>query len=323
MSLVGFAVMNPIVTMSMIDVSRWRPVVFADTPKSLNLYQRFVNEKKNDTRRAVLFLIGALNLGKVSKDRARFSSVLVFDDVQNLSAVEAQIKGFCIADITAEGEASFPRHLTPMELADLLEVEGSIPDPTPLLSKVTNALGRRRPSVLETTSRVPMGDGTVESGAQRLLNEVKNILDAEDKVPFSLLLDLYTKYLFRIVERTKITTMVTKKLPEAAKELWKQALTFADSDIGETMAKAYARLCRTSDADYRVGHAVNDFGLKPYSGDFLYFTAVLPPHRNCAFISTFSPEKDESSLPLVSIFKPPALPTTPTKSKAKKARARS
>lgn len=308
----------------MIDTSRWRPVVYADTPGSLTRYHQFLNEKKNDGRRVVLIVLGALNLTKIVKDKARYASVLVFDDVQNLSLLTEQIKGFSIADIRVEGESFYAYHLTPVELADLLDADGSIPDQTPnFLSKVTNALGRRRPSVLESTSRIPVGDGVVESGAQRILNELKNLVGDDEAMPFSVVLDFYTKYLFRIVDRNKVTTAVTKKLPAAAKELWKQALDFADSDVGETMAKAFARLCRNPDSDYRVGHAVNEYGLKPYSGDFTYFTAVLPPHRNCAFIPSFDAGKDESALPLVKILKPIVPTTTTAKSKAKKARGRS
>ncbi len=320
MSLVGLVAMNPLAAMSMIDISRFRPIIYADTPACQAAYLRFTQEKRGDGRKAVLFLLGAANLPKVVKERDRFSSVLIFDTVQDLTVLGTHLKELTLADVDASGELSVPKHLTPGELADLLETEGSIPDPLPLLSKVTNALGRRRPSVLENTSRIPAPDLPESTGAQRMLNDLKDCLGDED-VSFSVVLDIYVKYLFRIVERSKVTTTVTKKLPAEAREIWSQALEFADSPIGNSFAVAYAKLCRSADADYKIANAVNDFDLKNYSGDFLYFTSLLPPHRGCAFVPAFNPGKDESSLPLVQTFKAPAIKPSTKKSKAKKARS--
>jgi hypothetical protein len=325
MAIAGFSVMNPISTMSMIDTTRWRPVIYADTPVSLAHYQRFVKEeKKGDGRKAVLFCFGAAHLQKVLKDRAKFSSVLVFDDLQNLHALATQLDSFSVVDVHRdENNCDFPKHLTPVDLMEVIERPGTLPDPFPLLSKITNALSRKRPSVLETTSRLPTPDGFMESGVHKLLSDLKALLPDDSKISFAVLLDVYVKFLFKIVDRNHVTTAVTKKLPAGhAKELWNQALEFATSAIGETMAKAYYALCTSVDADYRVGHAVADHGLRSYSGDFVYFTSVLPPHRKCQFLPGAFDESAKPSLPLVKVYKPVAEAPTPKKRGQKKARNR-
>lgn len=326
MSIVGFAVMSPIATISMVDTSRWQPVVFADTPRTIRRYQEFLNEKKNGGRKPLLFLLGVTNLSKIAKDRQRFTSVLVFDDLQNLHLLSSQMSGFSIADITHKNNVPYPKHLTPVELGELLEKQGSIPETLPLLAKVTNALGRRRPSVLETTSRMPTPETAPDpaTGVQRQLTDIKNALGGGTKVPFAVLLDTYVKYLFRVIERSKVTSTVTKKLPDEVKAAWKNVLDFADSDIGLTMAKAYARLCRNKDPDFRIGHAVTQFKLRPYTGDFVYFTSLFPPHRTCQFISTFVvPEPvSAASGPLIKVFKPPKPSPKATMKTKKKAGVR-
>lgn len=324
MSLLGFGVMAPTSTVALVDTSRWRPVIYADTPRSIGAYHKFLNEaKRGDNRKAILFLLGISNLQKVAKERGRFASILLFDDLQNLHNLREQLDGFEIVDIVSAKDTPgvmLPRHLTPGELADLLTKAGSLPESMPLLSKITNALGKRRPSVLETTSRMPMPEAVPHSGAQRLLSEVKARL-TDESPPFSVVLDTYVKYLFRIIDRNKVTA-VTKKIKEPAKEPWGAALDFASSDIGLTMARAFHRLCRTGDPDYRIGHAVTEFGLKPYSGDFVYFTAIMAPHRTCEFLPGFFTEDDKPALPVVKVFKPPAIAAPAKKSGLKKTKNR-
>ncbi len=303
----------------MIDTTRWRPVIYSETPRSAALYQSFIADKKSDGRRAVLFLIGAIGLQKVAKERARFATVFVFDDLQNLGALTEKMEDFKIEDIaTDDNGMMYPKHLTPVELAEVLERQGSLPESIPLLTKVTNALGRRRPSVLETTSRIPLPEEVPESGAHRVLAEVKALMEASGSaISFPVVLDTYVKYLFRIVDRAKVTSAVTKKLPEPAKELWQQALDFASSEIGLAFARAFRSLCVAVDADYRIGHAVKDHGIQPYSGDFVYFVSVLPPFRNCEFLAGVFDNESKPSLPLVRTFKP-SLPTPPPKKRGTK-----
>jgi hypothetical protein len=252
-----------------------------------------LNAPDEEGRKVVLFLLGAVNLGKVAKEFNRFSSVLVFDDLQNLHTLKAQLNSFEVVDIEMEHGISVPRHLTPAEMTEVVNRPDMPASPFPLITKLTNALGKRRPSVLESTSRMPMPEAIPESGAQRMLTEIKLILDlTHSPLPFAVVLDTYIRFLFRIVPRSKVTSMVTKKLPDDAKDLWGTALDLANSEVGVNMARAYRSLCASDDVDYRVGHAVSKFGLKPYSGDFVYFTSVLPPYRGCVFLKELQQEAD-------------------------------
>jgi len=318
MAFVGFATMNPIAASAMLDNNRWRTVVYADTPRSKGRYELFLKGDKKDQRKAVLFLMGAANLHKVVKDAERFASVLIFDDLQNLHQLSTILKDFEVVDIDVEGGTHFPRHLTPAEMADVVSSSGAPPAEIPLLTKITSALGKRKPSVLESTSRMPLPEAVPESGAQRLLTEIKNVVESADsQLPFAVIIDVYTKFLFRMLPRNKVTSTVTKKLPEEAKDLWGTALDLANSDVGVRMALGFRALCRAEDPDYRVGHAVADYGLKPYSGDFLYFTSVLPPSRAFEFLKELD-EADDGSLGPQQKFKPsPAAPKAKKKGRKK------
>lgn len=320
MAFVGFAYMNPIATMAMLDQGKWRPVVYADTPRCRGQYDRFLaGTPKKDNRKAVLFLFGASNFPKVKNDLDRFTSIFVFDDLQNLEKVQGAYPAFEVTDIeeTPEG-ALVPYHLTPAEMADTVAAEGKI-QKVSLLEGITAALSKRKPSVLESTSRMPMPEAVAESGSQRLMTEIKLIIEAKDSdLPFAMVLDTYAKFLFRMLPRSKVTSQVTKKLPAEAKDLWGSAIDFATSDIGLRMAYAFRSLCQNKDPDYRVGHAVSKYGLKAYSGDFLYFTSVCSPNRGFEFLEELSDE-GESALTGQPKFKAKLPAKGAKKSRAKKA----
>jgi hypothetical protein len=320
MAFVGFAVMSPIATQSMLDNNRWRPVVYADTPKCLSRYEAFLEAK--ESRKAILFVLGSSNLHRVAKDLDRFASVFVFDDLQNLDHLCNAIPGFDVVDIEVDEETGTfePAHLSPAELAEVVKSESSVPDVIPLLTKVKNALGKRKPSVLESTSRMPTPDAVPDvTGSQRLMGEIKLILEAqESELPFSVVLDSYTKFLFRLLSRSKLTSQVTKKLSDEAKELWMPAIDLATSDVGLRMAYAFRSLCEARDPDYRVGHAVSRYGLKAYSGDFLYFTSILSPNRSFEFLPELSDDREKDFM-ADRRFIPSGTSTETKKKRAKKA----
>lgn len=307
--------------MSMLDVGRWRLVVYADTPRTLGRYAKFLASPK-DNRKTALFVLGASNLHRVLKDQERFYSILVFDDMQNLFQLRSKVEGFDIVDIDPQdGGLALPKHLTPAEMAQVVERAGSPTLQPTLLTQLTNALGRSRPSVLETTSRMPMPEAVPESGAQRMLTDLKAVLDgAAASIPFTTVLDVYVRFLFRMVPRSTVTSQVTKKLPQEAKDIWDQALTFAASETGIQMARAYRALChKQKDVDYRIGHAIADYGLKPYAGDFTYFTAILPPHRSADFLKDLD-DKPKPAKPATVKFKPKPAPPQSKQARPKKAR---
>lgn len=323
MAFIGFAVTNPLAVMSMLDVGRWRSVVWADTPRTLGRYLKFINAPKHDQRKNVLFVFGSTNLSKVLKDQEKFFSILVFDDMQNLHQLRTNIHDFEIVDVAPQANGgTLPKHLTPAEVALVVERSGVPVIQSNLLTQLTSALGRRRPSVLEATSRMPMPEAVPESGAQRTLLDLKTRMEEEESaIPFTIALDVFLRFLFRMIPRSNVTSAVTKKLPNGAKDTWQEALTFGESDIGLSMARAYQKLCKTKDVDYRIGHAVSEFGLKPYSGDFLYFTSILPPHRGADFLDELK-KKEKDAKPAIPKFKLPAPPPQGKKKGVKKARSR-
>lgn len=310
--------MNPIATMAMIDISRWRPVVYANTPRTLAKYKQFIDNKKPDNRKNVLFLFGAAYLNDVLQSKERFNSILVFDDLQNIDTLRNYLQSVQIVDI--ENQA-YPKYLSPSEVMEIVNKPTNFPNGNVLLSHVTKALGPRKPSVLETTSRLPVPEAIPESGAQRLLADLKRMIGS-DEPSFTALLDVYVKYLFRIINRSQVTKDITKKLPAHTKEMWKQALDFADSPIGESMAKAYRSLCRTSDPDLKASHVLSKFGIKAYGGDFLYFISVLPPHQTCTFLVEVFGEDSKEQQPLVKVIEVPVVEAKDKKAKAKSARAK-
>lgn len=319
MSFIGFATINPVAAMSVLDSNKWRTVVYADTPRTKARYQNFLSGEKESKRKPILFLFGATSLYKVSKDIEQFHSVLVFDELQNLHYLSKAIDTFKIVDIEEDETGNYPKQLSPVELQEAVAEEGLLPKKIPLLNKITSSLGVRKPSVLESTSRMPTPEAVPESGAQKLLSEIKAVLEATNsELPFQVVLDTYVKFLFRIVKRATVTSLVTKKLPKEAKELWQIALNLANSDVGLNMAKAFRSLCVANDPDYRVSHAVNKYGLKAYSGDFLYFNAVLPPNGMFSFTNELNDLDDESVLQSES-FKPPVTKKTTKKKSRKKA----
>jgi hypothetical protein len=318
MTISAFAVMNPIATMAMIDIARWRPVVYANTPRTLARYKQFLDNKKPDNRKNVLFLFGASYLNDVLQNKDKFNSILVFDDMQNLDNLRSYLQSVQIVDIENQG---YPRYLSPSEVMDVVNKPTNFPPGSVLLSQVTKALGPRKPSVLETTSRLPVPEAIPESGAQRMLADLKRMLGNEE-TPFAAMLDVYVKYLFRIINRSQVTKDITKKLPPHTKEMWKQALDFADSPVGESMAKAYHALCRTSDPDLKASHVLSKFGIKAYGGDFLYFISVLPPHHTCTFLVEVFGEDSKEPQPLVRVIDAPAVETKDKKAKVKSARAK-
>lgn len=312
MTISGFAAMNPIATLAMVDIARWKPVVYADTPQTLLRYKSFLDDKKKDNRKVVLFLFGAIYLPEVLKHKDKFHSILVFDDLQNLNNMR-NIPHFDIVDV----DQGYPKYLSPSQLMDVVNKPTRFTE-TSLLSQVTRSLNNRRPSVLETTNRMPTVEGIPETGSQRAMSDLKALIN--DDVMFSIALDVYVKYVFRIVDRAYVTKEVTKKLPDGAKEHWKKSLDFADSEIGLAMAHAYRDLCRTTDPDLKASYLVNKYGIKNYGGDFLYFTSLLPPSHNCAFLDgTFEVDEKEPP-PLVALLKAEEAVAKPKRGKAKSAR---
>ena len=316
MSFASFAVMPPAATMSMIDNSRWRTVVYADTPKSLARYKEYITNPKSDGRKVVVFVFGVSALREVLKNQDKFNSVFVFDDLQNLSELRTQMN-VQIVDAEEKPTGVFPKYLTPQELAALADAPMEVPDNF-FLKKVTSALGNRRPSVLETTNRLPAPFEIEASGIQRVLSDIKLGLPED---AFSPLLNGYCKYLFGMVDRNFITQTITKKLPVEVKELWKKCLDYADSEVGSSMKKAYAKLCPSKDPDYRAGHAVVDFNLRPYSGDFLYLTAIFPPLESAVFLSESTTEPEQSEVVRNTSWKAPVEPEPAVKSKRKRSKS--
>jgi len=318
MTISAFAVMNPIATMAMIDIARWRPVVYANTPRTLAKYKQFLLNKKPDNRKNVLFLFGASYLNDVLQNKDKFNSILVFDDMQNLDNLRNYLQSVQIVDVENQG---YPRYLSPSEVMEVVNKPTNFPSGNVLLSQITKALGPRKPSVLETTSRLPIPEAIPESGAQRMLADLKRMLGSEEP-SFTALLDVYVKYLFRIISRSQVTKDITKKLPAHTKEMWKQTLDFADSPTGESMAKAYRDLCKTSDPALKASHVLSKFGIKAYGGDFLYFISVLPPHQTCTFLVEVFGEDSKEPQPLVKIIEVPAPEATDKKAKDKSARSK-
>lgn len=306
--------MNPISILAMVDIARWRPVVYADTPRTLLRFKKFIeSNKRTDQRKVVAFVFGASYLTDALQHKDRFNSVLLFDDMQNLHVTSKQLTGFDIVDV----HDGHPKHLSPAEVMEVISRPTHWPDT--LLSQVTRSLAQRKPSVLETTHRMPKSQPIVESGAQRMMTMLKSGLSNEDP-EFIVVIDIYVKYLFRIISRSQVTKDVTKKLSIDAKELWKQALDFADSDVGMTMAQAYRDLCQATDPDLRASHVVSSRGIKAYGGDFLYFTSILPPHKTCEFLSDALPVDDKEVKPLVQVVRVPEPKAKANKAKPKASR---
>lgn len=278
--------------------------MYMDTPATLGRYDKAMASKKKELRKMVLLVGGATCLHRVSKDLDRFDSVLVFDTLENLHVLSEDLPEFRIADAELEGGHYVSKSLTPSQISDLVGAPGK-PENLSFLQRVVNTLGKRKPSVLETTSRMPSPEAIPHSGVQMQLSNLKRLLDEDEKskVDFTTVLEVYCKYLFRIIPRSKVTSTVTKKLPKDLKEMWDNVLQFAKSDVGLRMAKAFEAICQTKDPDFRGAYAMKRFGILSYAGDFTYLTAVFPP----ASVHEFLPELgdvDVEGLETKGTFKP-------------------
>ena len=295
MNIVGLATTSPMVALSMIDASKWRSLVYAETDACRSRWTKAFNAKP-DGRRTVCVLLGASYLPRVLERSSSLNAVLVFDDVQNLSTLAGQLPGFEIADIEKDssGAGAMPLVLSGSDLAQLLDQQLDVGEPS-LLTQLTSALGKRKSSALENTNRMPVTEAVEISSAQKALSVIQTQVEGS-KVSFSVVLDLYVKYMFNMVDRSVVTAQVTKQLPDSVKELWHQLLEFASSFTGEMMADAFVKLCESTDPDYRIGHAVAEFGLKPFSGDFAYFTALIPPAPNYEFVVKGSVKADKETM---------------------------
>jgi hypothetical protein len=318
--MLGIATMNPMVATSFLDITRYRVVCYADTPYTLESY-RLATKIPDPARKMVCFLFGAAHLPKVIPDRTKFASIVIFDDMQNLRTVAHKIPGFQVLDVEARTDGlQYKRQITPQELMAAVDAD-KVPVDVPFLTHVTNALGRRKPTVLETTSRVPHPEGVADSGVCRILQEAREYL-VDDSVTYQVIQDTFARYLFGMMERSAVTQRVTKRLPAEAKDLWKQALDFADSDVGARLCACYRALCRTQDPDYRAGFAAKEHNIQAYAGDLLYFCALIPPSSEHQFLDGGNDEATESTKPLINVSKPKAKVGKPVVRKGRKPEAR-
>lgn len=287
MAFIGLVTTNPIFGSAILDRSKWRSVIYADTPKCMDQYARWKSSKK-DSRKVIVHLIGASNLSKVLKDESMFHSIIVYDDLETMSILSDIVGGLNIADVEEGPMGPVPFNLSQAALLNELKEPGGFPDTTPFLSKVRASFGNRKPSVLESSSNMPTPEESVNSGVQRMMTGIKEELEiAESSLPFAVVVDCYSKFIFGMVTRGHVTATVTKKLPKGvAKELWQSAMDMATSQIGLRMKDAYKSLCVSQDPDYRANHAVTKFDLKPYSGDFIYLISILPPSSHWDFIES-------------------------------------
>lgn len=284
--IVSCATMSPIVTMSMIDTLRWQPVVYADSAYSKANFQSFLRKQKQskDTRKTVLFLFGASFFDEVKEHEKEFTTIIVFDDVHNLNALAEAVPGLDVIDITTDEKGDVvPKQLTPQELMEAVEGRNTIE--IPILQGLASAMAKHKPSVLENTSRLPKVKKIPPSDSQLMMTEVLQALQEGDP-EFTVLLDVYVKYIFGIVNRQYVTSMVTKKIrSDSARDIWKDVLTYADGPDGLTIAKAFALMCRNDDPDYRTQHAAKDAGDISVSPDLLYFTSIIAPYKACVFVN--------------------------------------
>jgi hypothetical protein len=270
----------------MIDKESFRPVVYADTPRLKATFKTHLanHVAQKDYRRLVVLVFGSSFLPEVlHPSLPKFHSILVFDTVQTLLEVKKHMSALEIVDMDLT-EVARPKPVTAGVLASLLERLGDFDGPLPdIFMDIRNALVQRKPSILETTSRLNMPEATPLSGCQTLLAQLKPVLNSD--ISFMQVLDTYVRYLFGMTNRNNVTQSITKKLPEQAKSIFKQALDFADSPIGKAMSAAYQKLCLLSDKDYKIHQAVKEYNLMPYAGDFMYFVSVLPPSKEALFIA--------------------------------------
>lgn len=314
MNFAGLAVTSPVSAASMVDALRWRVCIVANTPSSL---ARFHTElKSTNDRRLVVFCIGAHLLNKVTPHAKQVSCVFVFDDTANILSLAEQIPNFQILDVEENNGVRMPKPPTPQDINDAL-TNSKAGANEGLFVRVAQVLTARPPSILESTSRVPLtAPPTTVSGVQGIMVEIRHLLPEDSKVPFSAMLDYLTRLTFGITKRASVTANVTKKLPPEVSTLWSDALEVVCSPVGEQMARAYQWLCVNHAALPTVSSAISRFGIKLHEGDFAYLTAILPPSAMHAFVNPF----DDTPANSAGVVKVSATAAPVAKSKAKKAR---
>ena len=306
MALIGFAYSNPITLMSVLDSSKWRVVMFMDTPRTLERYTKFIRSPASKDEKVVLFVAGAVALYRVKEDMARFHSVCVFDDVPNLHLLQKEISSFELVDVEMTEDGLYThKPWTPGSISEKISKDSVELHDFSFLQKLQNSLGKRRPSVLESTSKMPAPEADEFSGVMAQLAQIKAYLDVDEsgKLSFAAVLDVYAKYIFRIIPRSAVTSKVTKKLPKDLREIWTALTDFAKSDIGVRFAKAFQEISKSKDPDYRSGFALRQYGIRQYSGDFVYLSSVLPPSDSFEFLKELD-DVDEAAMNNKGTFKP-------------------
>lgn len=288
MAFIGVATVSPAVLATFVDQAHWRIVVFSDTTLTKEHFFRAIETET--TKKRVLFVFGVILLPKLMGYMDKFASVVVVDDVQNLHTLAERMPTFRVVDIID----GMPAPLPPADFQRLIGEPGGLPQDAPLMTSVTAALSTRKPSVLETTNKARAGSRPT-SGIQGWMTDVGTILAGQEGAPpFVEVTSAYAKYILGIISTGKLNKMVGNRMPEAALPVWEPAVAYAKSRIGATFQKAFRSLCASTDPTYRVTDAIRKFGLRHYSGDFIYLTSIITP------AAVWLPDcKDPSAPPLV------------------------
>lgn len=274
MAVIGLAHTNPQLAMHLIDSTKWRIIVYADSPVVTSRYEKAL-QSKDKTRRTVLFLFGALHIAKVVPRASEFDTVVVVDDVQNLGMLRNHITQFRIEDIEDQGSGLHPKYLTPAQFALAMDLPGSIPSQLPVMTVVTHALSRKRPSVLEAMGKIPTPSTTPPSNLQAAVLRIQGLLTEED-VEIGVLLSVLAKHVFKLAPASTSKGISNHLKMVEAQEAWVETLLLADR-ISPAMSKCFSHLCENKDPGLRLREVAKIYDALEIVDDLLYLTTIFPP----------------------------------------------
>ena len=276
MSLLGFASTSPETLRTVLAAAdpSWNVVMYVPGPTAERDYKQQLAAARTKGGKICQMVVDGRNLVKVKR---KVDATCVFDSFLGLAELQHPLP-LKIVDCEQVTDAIYKRKvLKASALIKLLEQPGELPKVVPQLAG--GPAFRNRPLLHETTSAlVPKS-----SGIRGQMAEVVGLCG--DKLPPDIDSTL-AHFIFGLIKKTKVTTLATKKMPEQAKAIWMQMLTFADSAIGLQFRSDFQSLCSAKNYQAAVAKLKVD---KKYAGDWEWLTTICRPSPVFEFVAAAVP----------------------------------
>ncbi len=282
MSLIGFASTSPETVRTVLAAAdpAWNVIMYVPGPTAERDYRQQFKAAKAKGGKICQLVVDSRNLAKVKR---KVDATCVFDSFLGLAELQNPLP-LKIVDCELVTDAVYKRK--PLKAAALLKLvdgPGRLPEKLPLLGG--GPAFRNRPLLHETTSAI----APKTSGIRGQMAEV--IALCGEQLPPDLDSTL-AHFIFGLIKKTKVTTLATKKMPEKAKAVWMQVLSFADSAVGLQFRSDFQALCSAKNYQQALAKLKVD---KKYAGDWEWLTTICRPSPVFEFVAAAVPPVEKNS----------------------------